>query len=105
MMWLEVIHVRVKDQECDRLIPIMKDVLLEVREKRTCEKVKFFSRALLNNDVCLHLYHDSENAGVQGSPVGLRLATMLKTFGMVNHTVWTENEQLTSQKRVDENIK
>lgn len=105
MMWLEVIHVRVTDQECDRLLPIFTDLLKEIREKENCKKVKLFRRALLKNDVCLHLYHDSENAGVEGSPVGLRLATMLKPFGMVNHTVWKEKEQTTSRERMDENLK
>jgi len=98
MMWLEVIHVRVADQECDRLIPIFTDLLKEIREKESCKKVKLFRRALLKNDVCLHLYYDSDNAGVEGSPVGLRLATMLKPFGMVNHTVWKESEQVPSKE-------
>ncbi len=105
MMWLEVIHVRVTDQECDRLLPIFTDLLKEIREKENCKKVQLFRRALLKNDVCLHLYHDSENAGVEGSPVGLHLATMLKPFGMVNHTVWTEKEQMTSRQGMNENLK
>lgn len=95
MMWLEVIHIRVAGQECDRLLPILTELLQEMREKESCKKVKLFRRVLLKNDVCLHLYHESENADIEGSPVGLRLATMLKPFGMVNHTVWTENEYIT----------
>ncbi|MFW2368843.1 MAG: hypothetical protein ACN4GW_20695 [Desulforhopalus sp.] len=92
MMWLEVIHIRVTDHECDRVLPVFTSLLKEIHEEESCKKAKFFRRALLKNDVCLHLYHESENAGIEGSPVGLRLATIIKSFGMVNHTVWTENE-------------
>lgn len=102
-MWLEVIHIRVADQECDRLLPILTDLLNEIREKENCRKAKLFRRALLQHDACLHLYHDSGNAGAEGSPVGLRLAAMLKPFGMVNHTVWREHEQSTFPGRTDEN--
>jgi hypothetical protein len=92
MIWLEVIHVRVTDKEYDHLIPVFTDLMDEIREKQSCKKVKLYRRALLKNDVCLHLYHDSENAHLEGSPVGLHLAAMLKRFGMVNHTVWEQNE-------------
>ena len=88
MMWLEVIHVRVAEPELDRLLPIFTQLIDEIREKESCRKVRLFRRALLKNDVCLHLYHDSENAHDAGSSVGLHLAVALKPFGMVNHTVW-----------------
>lgn len=95
-MWLEVIHVRVADQECDRLLPVFKELLNEIREKEDCRNVKLFRRALLKNDVCLHLYHDSAHAETEGSTVGQRLAATLKSFGLVNHTVWTESVQAMS---------
>jgi hypothetical protein len=97
MMWLEVIHVRVADQELDRLIPIFTQLIDEIRENESCRKVKLFRRALLKTDVCLHLYHDSENSQDTGSSVGLHLAAALKQFGMVNHTVWMVSDQAEPQ--------
>ena len=94
MMWLEVIHVRVAEQEFDRLTPIFTQIIAEIRENGSCRKVHMFKRALLETDVCLHLYHDSENAATAGSPVGLHLAAALKPFGMVNHTVWMSSDHV-----------
>ncbi len=96
MMWLEVIHLRVTDQDYERLIPTFTQLLDEIRENESCRIVKLFRRALLETDVCLHLYHDSRDAEDGGSPVGLRLVDALKPLGMVNHTVWKEIGQSTT---------
>jgi hypothetical protein len=94
MRWHEVIHLRVIDQEYERLIPIFTQLLEEIREKENCLKVKLFKRAQIETDVCFHLLHESDNAEDTGSAVGLRLADALKQFGMVNHTVWTQIDQM-----------
>jgi hypothetical protein len=96
MRWLEVIHLRVTDQNYERLRPTFTELLNEIREKESCRLVKLFRRALLDTDVCLHLYHDSHNVEDGGSSVGLRLASALKPLGMVHHTVWSEIEETTT---------
>lgn len=93
MMWLEVIHIRVAEPELDRLLPIFTQLLDEIRGKESCRKVKLFKRALLETDICLHLYHDSAKIQDTGSAIGLHLAAAVKPFGMVNHTVWTASDQ------------
>lgn len=93
MRWHEVIHLRVIDQEYDRLLPIFTQLLEEIQEKERCLKVKLFKRAQIETDVCLYLLHESNNVEVVGSAVGLRLVEALKPFGMVNHTVWTHIDQ------------
>jgi len=96
MRWLEVIHLRVTDQDYERLMPIFTELRNEIREKESCLLVKLFRRALLETDVCFHLYHDSHDAEDGGSPVGLRLANALKPLGMVHHRVWSEIEETLS---------
>ena len=96
MKWLEVIHLRVTDQDYERLMPTFNQLLDEIREKENCRMVKLFRRALLETDVCLHLYHDAHHPEDGGSPVGLRLVNALKPLGMVNHTVWMEIEETTT---------
>ena len=93
MKWLEVIHLRATEQESDRLIFIIKQLIDEIREKGNCQEIKMFNRALLETDVCIHLYHDNDKAETAGSPIALHLASALKTFGMVNHTVWLLNDR------------
>lgn len=90
MRWHEVIHLRVIDQEYDRVIAIFTQLLEEIEEKEKSVKVKLFKRVQIETDVCLHLLHESNNDEVAGSAVGLRLVEALKPFGMVNHTVWSQ---------------
>lgn len=96
MMWLEVIHLRVTDQDYERLMPTFTQLIDKIREKESCRMVKLFRRALLETDICLHLYHDSHHPEDGGSPVGLRLVNALKPLGMVHHTVWMEIEKTTA---------
>lgn len=103
MMWLEVIHIRVANHDLERVTALFVDLLNEIHEKHLCQIVKLFKRADLKTDICFHLYHDLEKMTVEGSPVGLRLAETLKTFGMVHHTVWSESEQMRSQDQVVNN--
>lgn len=95
-MWLEVIQIRMTEHELRRWNSMFEQLFDQIREKERCRKVKVFKRALLETDVCLHLYHDSENVEANGSQLGLHIAAALKAFGMVNHTVWSEGDQVRS---------
>ena len=92
MKWLEVLHLRTAEQESDRLMHLLRQLITEIRVHRTCREIKMFKRALLETDVCLHLYHDTDSIETTGSLVGLHLARELKAFGMLNHTVWMVDE-------------
>jgi hypothetical protein len=97
MNWLEVIHLRATEHKPDLLVSTLRQLIDEVREKRSCRKIEMFKRALLETDICLQLYHDTENIETAGSTVGMHIAMALKSFGMVNHTVWIVNDHPSSQ--------
>ena len=97
MRWLEVIHLRVAVRDLEHMLPVFKQLIVEIREKENCGEVMLFRRALVETDICLHLYHDSARQLAAGSPVGERLAAALKPFGLVNHTVWLAGEQESTQ--------
>jgi hypothetical protein len=92
-MWHEVIHLRVVAQDLEEILPTLRHLIEEIREKENCGKVELFRRARVETDVCLHLYHESGLEPAGGSKVGVRLAASLKSYGMVNHTVWLADEQ------------
>ncbi len=52
--------------------------------------IKAYSLVITDADFSIHLYHDSKEADISGRPLGLRLASALKKFGLVNHNVWVE---------------
>jgi hypothetical protein len=45
---------------------------------------------MIDTDFSIHLFHDSKKVEKSGSPLGLRLASALKEFGLVNHSIWIE---------------
>lgn len=59
-------------------------------EEANTQAIKVYSRVMIDSDVSIHLVYDSPNAEPGGSPLGLRLASSLKEFGSVNHSVWIE---------------
>ena len=88
MKWLEVIHLRSAEQDPERLTEFLDQIIDEINGEEGGCKVSLYGRANLKNDVCLQLHHSSEQVRLSGSRLGLHLTMALKTFGMVNHTVW-----------------
>lgn len=54
------------------------------------EAIRVFRREKLDSDICIVLFHNGKKSKTGGSPLGLRLVTALKEFGLVHHTVWNE---------------
>ena len=45
---------------------------------------------MIDTDFSIHLFHDSKKMERSGSSLGLCLASALKEFGLVNHSIWIE---------------
>ena len=54
------------------------------------QAIKAYSCTMIDTDSSIYLYPDSKKVENNGSPLGLRLASALKKFGLVNHNVWVE---------------
>lgn len=92
MKWLEVIHLRSAEQNSALLNAFLGQLVEDIRNEGGALKINLFKRVNLDSDVCLQLYHESEQVKIIGSRLGMHLAEALKRFGMVNHTVWVANE-------------
>jgi hypothetical protein len=90
MKWLEVIEFRSIGSNRELLESHLQELIHQVNQETQTEAIKTYRRVMLETDVSIHLFHDSQNAEAQGSPLGLRLAASLKEFGLVNHGVWIE---------------
>ena len=55
--------------------------------------LKLYTRMMIDTDVSIHLFHDSNKVKNRGSPLGIRLVSALKSFGLVNHTIWIEKQK------------
>ncbi len=89
MSWLEVIHLRMTDLQSEQCKRTVKHLVAEARREGVCRTVKMYRRALVETDLSIHLIHDTQQVEANGSSLGLRIASALKKFGMIHHTVWT----------------
>ena len=90
MKWLEVIELRTAGSNRE-LLESQLLLLIDEIEKATQEQtIKSYRRVMIDNDFSIHLFHDSTKVENKGSQLGLRLASALKEFGLVNHSIWFE---------------
>ena len=68
----------------------LQKLINEVKRETKKLAIMVYSRVLIDTDFSIHLFHDSTKVENSGSPLGLRLASTLKEFGLVNHSIWIE---------------
>ena len=88
MSRLEIIHLRSSGEPLESLGRKIRESLGTVEESI---EVTLYRRAGLETDVAVHIRH-REPPGREGpSGLGLQLASSLRAFGLVDHTLWQES--------------
>lgn len=90
MKLLEIIELRSVEINRNVLEKELKGLVTDLIKVEEVQNVKIYSRLRIDTYFSVHLFHDSEEIDVSGSSLGLRLASTLKDFGLVNHTIWAE---------------
>ena len=90
MKWLEIIELRSVDSNRELLESQLQKLINEVDKETKKQAIKAYSRVMIDTDFSIHLFHDSKKRENSGSQLGLRLASALKEFGLVNHSIWIE---------------
>lgn len=90
MKWLEIIELRSADSNRAVLESQLQNLINKVNKESKHKSIKVYSHTTVETDFSIHLLHDSKEADIGGSPLGLHLASALKKFGLVNHSVWVE---------------
>jgi len=91
MKWLEVIKLRSGGKDSGLLEELLRSIH-EFSQSGLLE-MKTLRHAVLETDLSVHLYWESEQPEKNGSALGLRLAQALKEFGLIDHSVWIEEEK------------
>ena len=85
---LEIIHLRSSGEPIETLAARIRESIGGGGE--SAEVVTLFRRRGLDTDVAVHIRH-AEPRGVRGpSELALQLASALRAYGIVEHTVWEE---------------
>jgi len=90
MNWLEIIELRSTGGNKKMLESELKKLVIELNKETKMQAIKIYGREMIDTDFSIHLIHDSINTEHSGSPIGLRVSSALKEFGLVNHSVWIE---------------
>jgi hypothetical protein len=91
MKWLEVIKLRSAGKDSGSLNELL--LLMDKFSQRGLVETKIYRHAALETDLSVHLRWDSEWPERTGSSPGLHLAQALKEFGLVDHSIWIEEEK------------
>ena len=90
MKWLEIIELRSTGGNKKMLEPQLKKLVTDLHKEAQMQAITIYSRKMIDTDFSIHLMHDSIKPEYIGSPIGLRVSSALKEFGLVNHNVWIE---------------
>ncbi|MGD0918389.1 MAG: hypothetical protein ABSB22_18215 [Thermodesulfobacteriota bacterium] len=91
MKWLEVIKLR----SAGKGSGLLEEFLLSINKlsQSGLVEMKTYHHAALETDLSVHLLWESEQPEQNGSSLGLRLAQALKEFGLVDHSIWVEEDR------------
>jgi hypothetical protein len=92
MKWLEIIELRTVDSNRELLESRLEEVIDEVKAEMKQQTIKTYAHAMINTDFSIHLFNESKMAEQFGSRLGLHLASALREFGLVNHSIWIEKQ-------------
>ena len=91
MKWIEIIELRAgsnKDQEVQN---VFRQLVKELKLDPDYPKIKVYQNYTVESDYSIHLAHHQLQPEERGSALGMRIAAILKTFGLVSHNTWIEH--------------
>lgn len=88
MKWLEVIELRAVDVNRELVESKLNALMDEVGAGGRNHKAMAYRRALVDSDYSIHILHESDPVENLGSPLGVRIVSALREFGLVNQRVW-----------------
>ncbi len=90
MRWLEFIRLRSTEESFGPVKELLRSIS-QLKQPGLAE-VKIYRHTSLETDLSIHLQWHSERPERDGSAPGLHLAHALKEFGLVDHSLWMEEE-------------
>jgi hypothetical protein len=87
---LERIDLRSARDDKKKLLLQLEELVNFVSEKTKSDKIKIYTHYNIGTDYSIHLHRTISHEEHLESELGVRLASSLKEFGLVNHSVWIE---------------
>jgi hypothetical protein len=90
MVWLEMIRLRARQGQTEEVLNLLLDSLSDVAAEQGLSQVYLYNSAGCCTDLALSLVWNIDSPQRPGSRTGLRISEALKTFGLVEHSIWRE---------------
>ena len=98
MRWVEIITLRspanIDTQFVDELLKEVSESDSSTDTPKHLVEIRVYHHAVVETDLSIHLYWESEPMSQNKSPLGLRLSSALRNLGLLNHSAWVETAAL-----------
>ena len=88
MIQLEIVHLRSSGEPIESLAELISASIREGGEEAST--LKLYRRHALETDLAVHILSPDVARKTGPSDLALRLASELRAYGLVEHTVWEE---------------
>ena len=86
---LEIIELQITGKDSEKVKACLKQLFKQVQKDKDI-MIKVYSKLNLDNDFSIHLFDNTNTLEQHGSALGQHLVSVLKEFGLVNHSMWIE---------------
>lgn len=91
---LEIIEIRsVHEKNLFKEISLA-DYIQSVETGVKLKEIKLYKHKHIDTDLCIHLYYESDPDSNKQDFLGLHLSSLLKEWGLINHSIWIEEENI-----------
>jgi len=92
MKWLEIIQLRSSTMNRGSLEQLLATWISEDAKYDAAQTIKVFKHATVETDYSIHIEYDTDKSICDASELGVKMTTVLKEFGLVNHNIWIEKQ-------------
>ena len=90
MNWIEIIELRSYRFKPETLREL-KQTIVESERDRGLRVFEVYHNLYIETDTGIHIHWKTREGRIKKSSLGLRIASALRDFGHVNHTIWVED--------------
>jgi hypothetical protein len=87
MTTLEIIRLRMAGEEVEELLTLIRNSAAKTDPQR---ELMVYQRQGLGTDLAIHIRGQGSQEEAEASELGKRLASILRIYGLVDHSVWVE---------------
>ena len=92
MKWVEIITLRSTGNDLEALDIKSLVAIKDDYPAGKLEQIIVYKRYAMDTDLSMHLHWNSNRVEPAGSKLALHLMQLLKEYGLVNHSIWREEE-------------